>query len=82
MRYQLKEIKSLMGQMEKEIRLHGHDEVEREVGKLGQTNKRMALDLKSLREDSQFVMTRLQHLSNSLSTQKRNWPTKRTCRQR
>jgi len=56
--------------------------VDREVSKLSQNNKRLALDIKSVKEDSQFVIARLQHLSKVFPTQRTSSTTRRTCRRK
>ena len=40
-RYQLKEIKSMMVQISNEVKYHQHDELEREITKINHSNKQI-----------------------------------------
>lgn len=53
----------MMVQIDNEIKFHSHEEVEREVGKLSHAGKKMAGEIKALREDNQFILARLQNIS-------------------
>lgn len=48
-RYQLKEIKSMMSQIKNQIRYHSHEEIETEIQKIQHNNKKMNLELKTLK---------------------------------
>ena len=62
-RYQLREIKSMMVQMDKEIKLHNHEDIQREMSKVCHNNKKLAIEIKSIKDDNQFLLTRMQNLS-------------------
>ena len=66
-RYQLKEIKSMIVQMDKEIKLHNHEDIEREVSKISHNNKKLSIEIKAVRDDNQFLLARMQNMSNYLS---------------
>lgn len=62
-RYQLKEIKSMMVQISNEVKFHQHDEVEREISKISHSNKQLKTEVKLLKEDNQLILARLQSIS-------------------
>jgi len=62
-RYQLKEIKSMIVQMDKEIKLHNHEDIEREVSKISHNNKKLSIEIKAVRDDNQFLLARMQNMS-------------------
>lgn len=54
----------MMSQIQNEIKYHNHEDIELELAKVQHNNKKMSLELKGLKEDSQYIMTRIQKLSN------------------
>ena len=42
-RYQLKQIKSMIVQMDKEIKLHNHEDLDRQISKIAHNNKKLSL---------------------------------------
>jgi len=54
----------MMVQMENEIKYHSHEEIEKEIDRIQHCSKKMAVELKNLRDDNQFVLARLQNISN------------------
>lgn len=52
-----------MAQIQNEIKYHNHEDIEIEMSKVQHKNKKMSLELKSLKEDSQYIMTRIQKIS-------------------
>jgi hypothetical protein len=50
--------------MENEIKYHSHEEIEKEIDRIQHCSKKMAVELKNLRDDNQFVLARLQNISN------------------
>lgn len=49
--------------MEKEIRLHSHDDIEKEISKVSHNNRKLAIEIKSVKDDNQFLLARMQSLS-------------------
>ncbi len=63
--YQLKQIKSMMSQMDKEIKLHSHDEIDREVTKMSHNNRKLGMEIKAIKDDNQFLLARMQNISSN-----------------
>ena len=50
-------------QMDKEIKLHNHEDIEREVSKISHNNKKLSIEIKAVRDDNQFLLARMQNMS-------------------
>lgn len=53
----------MMSQIKNEIKYHNHEDIEVELSKLQHQNKKMSLEMKGLKEDSQYITSRIQKLS-------------------
>ena len=78
----MKEIKSMMVQISNEVKFHQHDEVDREMNRLGHSNKQLKSEVRMLKEDNQLILARLQSISNQTFIKKRTLPRRRRRRQK
>ena len=72
----------MMNQIRNEIKFHNHEDVEAELAKIQHNNKKMGLELKGLREDNQYISTRMQKLRICGITQEKNWQPRRKYKRR
>lgn len=55
----------MMSQMDKEIKLHSHDEIDREVTKMSHNNRKLGMEIKAIKDDNQFLLARMQNISSN-----------------
>ena len=72
----------MMVQISNEVKFHQHDEVDREMSRLGHSNKQLKSEVRMLKEDNQLILARLQSISNQASIKKRTSPRRRRRRQK
>lgn len=52
-----------MKEMKSEIQFHEHDETNREINKIETKNRKMAAELKSIREENRVILEKIGELS-------------------
>ena len=72
----------MMVQISNEVKFHQHDEVDREMNRLGHSNKQLKSEVRMLKEDNQLILARLQSISNQTFIKKRTLPRRRRRRQK